>query len=162
METSLILVRPGSQKREVPLKRERSVIGRRDDCQIRIPLGSVSRQHCELVNDGKSLSVRDLGSANGTWINQKKVVEQVLKAGDLLAVGPCVFVVKINGQPTQIDPEAGTKGAMPAPGGMKPSDAKTTATRPTLGAVTANENEGSSAFEFDFDLDDEDDDQPKL
>ena len=161
METSLILVRPGSQKREVPLKRERSVIGRRDDCQIRIPLGSVSRQHCELVHDGKSLSVRDLGSANGTWVNQQKVVEQVLKAGDLLAVGPCVFVVRVDGKPAEIDPQAGVKGAMPAPGGTKPSGAKTTSTRPTVGAVTTDENQGSSEFDFDFDLDD-DDDQPKL
>lgn len=160
METSLILVRPGSQKREVPLNRARSVIGRRDDCQIRIPLGSVSRQHCELVSDGKSLSVRDLGSANGTYVNQKKVVEQALKPGDLLAVGPCVFVVRIDGKPAEIDPNAGARGAIPAPGGMKPSGAKTTSSKPTQGATTTTDNEGSSEFDFDFDLDE--DDQPKL
>lgn len=163
VETSLILVRPGSQKREVPLNRAKSVIGRRDDCQIRIPLSSVSRQHCELVQSGDRLSVRDLGSSNGTFVNREKVVEKVLKPGDLLAVGPCVFVVRINGQPAQIDPNAGQLGAAPIPGNRQSShaDAKTVSSRPAA-ANAVDANEGSSEFEFDFDLDDDDDSQPKL
>lgn len=164
METSLILVRPGSQKREVPLNRAKSVIGRRDDCQIRIPLSSVSRQHCELVNDGTRLSVRDLGSSNGTFVNRQKIVEQALKPGDLLAVGPCVFVVRINGQPDEIDPNAGQLGAAPVPGQRTPSgaDAKTVSSKPGVAATSIEANEGSSEFGFDFDLDDDDDSQPKL
>ncbi len=163
METSLILVRPGSQKREVPLNRAKSVIGRRDDCQIRIPLNSVSRQHCEILQSGDRLSVRDLGSSNGTFVNREKVVERVLKAGDLLAVGPCVFVVRIDGQPAQIDPNAGALGAPPIPGSKQPSaaDAKTVSSKPAAANVV-DENQGSSEFDFDFDLDDDDDSQPKL
>ncbi len=164
METSLILVRPGSQKREVPLNRARSVIGRRDDCQIRIPLNSVSRQHCELVRDGDRLSVRDLGSSNGTYVNQKKVVEQVLNAGDLLAVGPCVFVVRIGGKPAEIDPNSGMLGAAPTSGERTPSqaDAKTISSKVPAAGPLVDANEGSSEFGFDFDLDDDDDSQPKL
>lgn len=163
METSLILVRPASQRREVPLNRPRTVIGRRDDCQIRIPVGSVSRQHCELVRTDEGLSVRDLGSSNGTYVNQKKVVEQELMPGDLLAVGPCVFVVRVNGEPAEIDPEAGLRGMAPniAAAGKSGAQAKTSGAKPMSGPLV-DANEGSSEFDFDFDLDDDEEDQPKL
>lgn len=156
-----MLVRPGSQRREVPVNRPRTVIGRRDDCQIRVPDGGVSRQHCELLRTDNGLSVRDLGSSNGTYVNREKVVEKILQAGDLLAVGPCVFVVRMDGEPAEIDPGAGAKGVAPHVGGAKSSgEAKTISVKPTTTSPMVDENQGSSEFDFDFDLDD--DDQPKL
>ena len=44
-------------------------IGRHDDCQIRIRSSQVSRRHCEVLPEGDTLMVRDLGSSNGTFVN---------------------------------------------------------------------------------------------
>lgn len=55
----------------------------------------VSRQHCMLkVKANGALSIRDLGSANGTLVNGARVVgELTLEDGDRLQVGPVVLQV---------------------------------------------------------------------
>ena len=45
----------------MPLVREQTIIGRLDDCHIRIPKGGVSRKHCEIVVKDGSIIVSDLG-----------------------------------------------------------------------------------------------------
>jgi len=63
-------------------------IGRHDDCLIRIRSSQVSRRHCELFEDDGRLIIRDLGSANGTFVNGKRIgSQQVVKAGDVITVG---------------------------------------------------------------------------
>src|SRR5215468_7048471 len=65
-----------------------TTLGRHDDCLIRIKSSQVSRRHCELLEVGGKLTVRDLGSSNGTFVNGKRVLgQQPLKAGDELTVG---------------------------------------------------------------------------
>ena len=48
--------------------------------------------------------VKDLGSSNGTYINNGRVEEAPLQAGDRLAVGPIVFTVQVDGMPSEIAP----------------------------------------------------------
>lgn len=63
-------------------------IGRHDDCLIRIRSSQVSRRHCEVLEEGTTLVVRDLGSSNGTYVNGKRVLgKQALKPGDALTIG---------------------------------------------------------------------------
>ncbi len=65
-----------------------TTLGRHDDCLIRIKSSQVSRRHCEIVEVGGKLMVRDLGSSNGTFVNGKRVLgQQPLKPGDELTVG---------------------------------------------------------------------------
>ncbi len=52
MKVVLIRFR-GGQRRELPLTGERLVVGRRPDCDVRIPTLDVSRQHCELRVTGR-------------------------------------------------------------------------------------------------------------
>ena len=115
MAASLVLVRADGRQSEIPL-RTRAIIGRQTDCQIRIPSAGISRHHCELtLADGKIL-LRDMGSSNGTYVNRQRVQESQLAAGDLIAVGPAVFVAKIDGKPDKIDPaNAFTQGSPPQP-----------------------------------------------
>jgi len=58
----------------------RSVVGRADDCEIRIPRDAihmdVSRHHCMFEIDPPTLKVRDLGSKNGTFVNGEKIGER--------------------------------------------------------------------------------------
>jgi pSer/pThr/pTyr-binding forkhead associated (FHA) protein len=58
------------------------VVGRANNCDIQLPANHVSRQHAEVQVVGGKLIVRDLNSANGTYINRKKISEGEAKAGD--------------------------------------------------------------------------------
>jgi len=104
MDVSLVMFKADGTRRDFPVDKPRVVIGRKNDCELRIPLTSVSRQHCEIeVSDGQ-VKLRDLGSSNGTYHNSNRVQEAVLEAGDEIVVGPVVFTVVIDGEPEQIKP----------------------------------------------------------
>ncbi len=68
---------------------ERSVLGRSADCQIFINDLSVSREHACVVRTKDGFVVEDLGSRNGTRVNDTKVIHHVLQAGDTLKIGDC-------------------------------------------------------------------------
>ena len=60
----------------------RHVIGRDADCDFTVSSNSVSRRHARLELSEGQLVVTDLGSANGTFVNGRRVRKQVLAAGD--------------------------------------------------------------------------------
>lgn len=102
---SFVMVTAEGQSRELPPMHLPISIGRSEDCKLRIPLSAVSRHHCELIEDDDELVVRDLKSSNGTFVNKERLTKQrELVPGDLLAVGPVVLVVRIDGHPKAIDP----------------------------------------------------------
>ncbi|MBX3356842.1 MAG: FHA domain-containing protein [Phycisphaeraceae bacterium] len=104
MKISLVMVQADGKAREIPLTSLPAAIGRDEAVKIRIPMGSVSRRHCELVEADDELLVRDLKSSNGTYVNGERIEgSRELVPGDLLAVGPVVFVVRIDGHPKEID-----------------------------------------------------------
>ncbi len=104
MEVKLVMFKTDGSRKDFPLSGPTAVIGRAENCDLQIPLLDVSRRHCELRMAAETLKVKDLASSNGTYVNNKRVNEQVLAAGDRLAVGPVVFTVQINGKPEQISP----------------------------------------------------------
>lgn len=68
-----------------------AIIGRGKGSTITLLQPLVSRQHCELYElDGK-LWVRDLGSLNGTYVNNEKISESELPPNELLTVGTVTF-----------------------------------------------------------------------
>lgn len=74
----------------------RFLIGRGEDCHLRPSSDSVSRQHCLLSIDGERVSVRDLDSRNGTFVNGQRLAgERSLKSGDRLAVGRLEFEIQL-------------------------------------------------------------------
>jgi predicted component of type VI protein secretion system len=102
---SLLMVTADGQSKELPTMKLPIVIGRAEDAKLRIPLAAVSRHHCELVEDDDELMIRDLKSSNGTFVNKERVSKgRELVPGDLISVGPIVFVVRIDGHPKAIDP----------------------------------------------------------
>jgi pSer/pThr/pTyr-binding forkhead associated (FHA) protein len=76
------------------------VIGRADDCHLQLPSRFVSRHHCELIVDERDhlVRIRDLGSQNGTFVNEALVDECELKDGDRLRVGCIPFEVHIGSE----------------------------------------------------------------
>src|SRR5207237_3534686 len=94
MRVVMVMFRADGQRRSFSVTRDITVIGRREDCDLRIPLGDVSRKHCRLILDGDNIRVEDLGSSNGTFRNGERVQQTELTAGDTLQVGPVVFVLQ--------------------------------------------------------------------
>jgi pSer/pThr/pTyr-binding forkhead associated (FHA) protein len=112
------MFRNNGQRKEFPLAAESSTsIGRGEECNLQIPLASVSRRHCELTVNPTELKVKDLASSNGTYVNNRRVNEVALKPGDRLVVGPIVFTVQINGEPADIQ-QVKTKGQRMAEAGQ--------------------------------------------
>jgi len=74
------------------------LFGRASECQMRFPVNSLaSRRHCLLCVSEQQVSVRDLGSRNGTWVwNQRITEEHLLRHGDHLRIADTVFLVLIN------------------------------------------------------------------
>lgn len=99
VESALVMVREGQPPRRFVLAKEVTVIGRKEDCDLRIPLSEISRRHCKLVKTDTGLRVEDMGSSNGTLVNGQKINEIDLEPGDRLTVGSMSFVVQIDGDP---------------------------------------------------------------
>ena len=62
-------------------------IGRHADSDIALDDITVSRRHCEVTAENSRFIVRDVGSLNGTYINQKRVDVAELLQGDELQIG---------------------------------------------------------------------------
>jgi predicted component of type VI protein secretion system len=83
----------------IPLATRKFLIGREQDCHLRPNSELVSRHHCALWVDDFSVRVRDLGSTNGTFVNNQRVRgELVLGAGDHIRVGKLDFELLIGDQ----------------------------------------------------------------
>jgi pSer/pThr/pTyr-binding forkhead associated (FHA) protein len=184
VDVRLFVFKSNGSAREIPLKPGRYVVGRQEDANLRIPLPAVSRRHAEIVVDDDSLTVRDLGSSNGTYVNGERIQEAQIKPGDVLALGDFQLVAQINGVPMEVTPpeqpqttEPSEPASPTAPtdtGDEEPSapaptpsestgsddDLGSSVTRTGLGPLTGGRDDDSSVFDFDFDLDD--DDNPQL
>lgn len=68
-----------------------TVIGRQPDCDIAVTTDELSRRHCELRPTADGLWVEDLGSSNGTYINDKRITRDLLRPGDELRLDTLRF-----------------------------------------------------------------------
>jgi pSer/pThr/pTyr-binding forkhead associated (FHA) protein len=94
MELKLVVLAGAKEGLEIPLKKEKFLIGRAKDCALRAGSEAISRRHCAIVRAGDNWTVRDLGSRNGTHLNDVRIAEETpLKVGDELRVGPLKFRV---------------------------------------------------------------------
>jgi len=100
MQVVLAMFRADGERRSFSIFRDMTVIGRREDCDLRIPLGEVSRKHCRIIKDGDTIRLEDLGSSNGTFHNNERVQEAIIGPGDAIRVGPVTFLVQIDGVPS--------------------------------------------------------------
>lgn len=143
MDVNLIMFKRDGAQKMFPMPSSVTVIGRRRSCDLRIPLMSVSKKHCQVHRESGKLKVRDLGSRNGIQLNGQKIEEAEIKAGDLLQVGPLKFVFQIDGAPQNIQAPPSDKKASGVP------KVKAEATEELISEETSDELFGS----FD-DLDD--------
>ena len=70
------------------------IIGRSSECDLRLEDTYLSARHARVANDDGDLSIEDLGSTNGTYVNQELVRGRVhLERGDVVQVGGVLFEV---------------------------------------------------------------------
>jgi predicted component of type VI protein secretion system len=153
MKISLVVLTAGKMMgKEIPITAAEFRIGKDPSCQLK-PASGVSDKHCAfLVKQGKLFLV-DLGSAEGTFVNDIKISAEVeLKPKDKVKVGPLLFEVKI---------EAPAAAAKPAAAVAVPA-AKPAVVAPAAKPVEKVEPKKSSGDEDDLDdlLFDDDDKAP--
>jgi pSer/pThr/pTyr-binding forkhead associated (FHA) protein len=89
----------------IPIDRLPFLVGRDPFCHLRPASLMVSQHHCAIWSRNGELRVRDLGSTNGTYLNQQPVAgEQAAHNGDQLKIGPLLFDVCIEGTPSVSQP----------------------------------------------------------
>jgi len=85
-----------AQPRSYTLNAGPTLVGRSDNCSLILSSGSVSRWHCILDVTSDGVYITDLHSLNGTYVNDRRVIRQLLKADDSLRIGTVSFVLDID------------------------------------------------------------------
>ncbi|KAB2883099.1 MAG: diguanylate cyclase [Kofleriaceae bacterium] len=92
-EACLVLVYPPGPDmgKRFPLQRNEVVLGRGSDCDIQVDRDSVSRRHARVFRNGEQWMVEDLGSTNGSYVNDVPVQRSILRDSDFLKIGAAIF-----------------------------------------------------------------------
>jgi pSer/pThr/pTyr-binding forkhead associated (FHA) protein len=77
----------------IDINKDMVVVGRKEDCDVRLEHKSVSKMHCVLVKTDGLLLLRDLGSTNGTRVNGTRVRRAALLPNDQLSIAHYKFRV---------------------------------------------------------------------
>jgi pSer/pThr/pTyr-binding forkhead associated (FHA) protein len=90
-----------SNRNEVPVDSPEFVIGRDGDCNLQIQSPLVSRHHCLVTVEDEGVYVCDLGSSNGTGVNNQRLVgRRRMRDGDTLWVAATPVAVRVRREPT--------------------------------------------------------------
>ena len=90
-EACLVVIYGQDLGRKYNLESPTLVLGRSSKCDVQIDQESVSRAHSKIMNQGKTIRIRDLGSTNGTYVNDEQIEERTLADGDLIKIGRTIF-----------------------------------------------------------------------
>ena len=96
MQVLLRIANGKSNVRKVRIQSD-TVIGRSPECQLKVASNQISRRHCQIVIRDTVVAIKDLGSANGTFVNGRQVppeVEIPLTPGTRVMLGPLQFTVE--------------------------------------------------------------------
>ena len=102
MQWALRFISGKYQGGEFPLRPHREiVIGRSSELDMVLVEDMVSRKHAKITTDDKTVSIQDLGSTNGTFVNGEKIRKVELKDGDRILIGTSIVkLVYVDGENT--------------------------------------------------------------
>ena len=102
------LLVPTGGGEDIPLKKDRILIGRRDNCDIVLRFSNVSGQHCRMTLELGYWFIKDLDSRNGTKVNGLTIRRKRLDPGSIITIAKHAYEIQYN-------PEVlGAKGLPPA------------------------------------------------
>ena len=108
----------GAVIREVEITKTRTALGRRPYNDVVIENLAVSGEHAALHLQGSEVTIEDLNSTNGTFVNGKVVKKQLLRFGDIIEIGK--YKVQYDAVEGDQMPVAQARPAMPAPVAIQP------------------------------------------
>ena len=117
----LVILNQGMTGRTHELNVERTTVGRVEDNTLQLADASVSSHHAEILLRGADIVVKDLGSTNGTFINNDRITETVLKPGQTLRFGQVELKID-DGKPVA---PAASGAPAPASAALKKAESST-------------------------------------
>jgi pSer/pThr/pTyr-binding forkhead associated (FHA) protein len=103
MEVKLQVAQGKAKGREIPLPPTVFLIGRGSQCHLRPHCQLVSKLHCAIACWAGKVVVRDLKSANGTFVNDERISSEMrIRDGDTLRVGSLTFTFRVK---VELEPE---------------------------------------------------------
>lgn len=102
-EVTLVVLDGPHRGAQYPIRREKTVIGRSSEAELTMDEDTLSRKHAAVVFRGGTFYLEDLGSANGTLVDGKKIREHELRHGDRFNMGHVVF--QFLQQVREVDPK---------------------------------------------------------
>ena len=101
---------PSGEKKAVALSPSDPIlIGRNRSSTIKLNLPSVSRSHAKISFEREAFWIEDLGSSNGTFVNQKQVQKSRISIGDVLKCGDFVIAVRNGSERSSLPPAQNAK-----------------------------------------------------
>ena len=97
MDVKLVVLGGKHPGQEIAVQGPEFLVGRAPECKLRPNSDMVSRRHCMIsVAEGRA-TIRDLGSRNGTLVNDQKITgEHELRTGEKIKIGPLEFEVHLS------------------------------------------------------------------
>ncbi|OIP40158.1 MAG: GGDEF domain-containing protein [Deltaproteobacteria bacterium CG2_30_63_29] len=90
-DACMVVIAGADLGKKYPLSRSSTLIGRSPKTDIMLDGDSISRNHAMIVNEGARIIVRDLGSTNGTYVNDVPIKEIELRDADQVKIGRTIF-----------------------------------------------------------------------
>jgi len=75
------------------------IVGRGKGCDIHLDDAAASRRHCVITTSEGTIRIADLGSKNGTYVNNRRIGKEVvrLQRGDVVTIGKSVLLLPREG-----------------------------------------------------------------
>jgi pSer/pThr/pTyr-binding forkhead associated (FHA) protein len=109
VSANFIVKGPSGVEKAYPMRAITVTIGRSDQCDIAVKDSSMSGKHAEISKINGEIRVKDLGSANGIWLNGERVEDVELYDGDVLRLGQTSIRIDVVGGRKRPDAGMSTK-----------------------------------------------------
>ncbi len=152
-----LIVLSGAKSTRLALKLP-TVLGRSQEADIKVKHHHVSRRHCEIFADGNEIVLRDLDSANGTFVNRQRAdAEIAMTSGDEIIIGAVVFRIEFGAaattkESTVRENDQTTAGSGGEDVGFEPPEQRDSAARPNATLLSYGETDDGSFIDIHLDL----------
>src|SRR5437762_3202226 len=93
----------------IDIGKDLTLVGRKEECDLRLDHKSVSKMHCVIVKTDGLLLLRDLGSTNGTRVNGQRIRRAALLPNDQLSIANYKYRIQFGGDDLPAQPDDHTQ-----------------------------------------------------